>query len=41
MADLNKVSFSEGWNSLEFQALRHAHLTKDVSRTACAECAAG
>lgn len=40
MADLTKVSFMEGWNSTEFQALRAAHLAKDVSATACAECAA-
>jgi pyruvate-formate lyase-activating enzyme len=40
MADLTKVSFKEGWNSLEFQALRRAHLTRDVSGTACATCAA-
>jgi len=41
MADLNDVSFKDGWNSLEFQALRKAHLSKDVSGTACATCAAG
>jgi hypothetical protein len=40
MADLTKVSFSEGWNSPEFRALRKAHLSKDVSKTACRECAA-
>ena len=38
MADLTKVSFSEGWNSDEFRALRRAHLDKDVSKTGCAEC---
>lgn len=41
MADLNKVSFMEGWNSQAFQKLRAAHLARDVSKTACAECAAG
>lgn len=41
MADLNKVSFIDGWNSVAFQTLRAAHLAKDVSKTACAECAAG
>lgn len=41
MADLNEVSFMEGWNSLKYQALRSAHLKRDVSKTACAECAAG
>ncbi len=41
MADLNEVSFMEGWNSLGYQKLRAAHLTGDVSNTACAECATG
>ena len=41
MADLNEMTFMEGWNSLEYQALRKAHLNKDVSKTACATCAAG
>jgi hypothetical protein len=41
MADLTKVSFMAGWNSQEFQALRAAHIAKDVSKTGCAECAAG
>jgi len=41
MADLKKVSFREGWNSDAFRALRKAHLAKDVSATACGECAAG
>lgn len=40
MADLTKVSFMEGWNSKEFRELRAAHLAKDVSKTACRECAA-
>jgi hypothetical protein len=41
MADLNSTSFMDAWNSASFQALRAAHLAKDVSNTACAECAAG
>jgi organic radical activating enzyme len=41
MADLKQVRFMEGWNSLAFRALRTAHMSCDVSRTACAECAAG
>ena len=39
MADLTQVSFIEGWNSQVFQDLRRAHIAKDVSETACAECA--
>lgn len=41
MADLNEVSFMDGWNSPAFQQLRSAHLAKDVSATACSSCAAG
>ena len=40
MADLNEVSFMDGWNSLEFQALRSAHLKKDVTGTICEDCIA-
>lgn len=40
MADLKKVSFTEGWNSKPFQELRSAHLKKDVSGTACEQCVA-
>lgn len=40
MADLKRVSFLDGWNSLKYRALRQAHLDKDVSETACATCAA-
>lgn len=40
MADLKEVSFMEGWNSQKYQELRRAHLAKDVSKTACGECAA-
>lgn len=41
MADLNQVSFMDGWNSLAYQQLRQAHLDGDVSKTPCAECTAG
>jgi len=40
MGDLNKISFMEAWNSAEFQALRAAHLGKDVTGTVCMECVA-
>jgi MoaA/NifB/PqqE/SkfB family radical SAM enzyme len=40
MADLKQVSFMEGWNSLAYRSLRRAHLKRDVSKTACAGCAA-
>ena len=40
MADLREVPFMEGWNSLKYRALRRAHLCGDVSKTACADCAA-
>jgi len=38
MADLNEVSFMNGWNSMEFQKLRKAHLNKDVTGTECEHC---
>lgn len=38
MADLNQVSFMDGWNSRAYQDLRAAHLKRDVSNTPCAEC---
>lgn len=41
MADLKEQSFMEGWNSQKYQSLRAAHLCGDVSKTACADCAAG
>lgn len=41
MADLTKVSFMKGWNSLAFQMLRRAHLAKDVHGTACESCIHG
>lgn len=40
MADLNKMSFVDGWTSDEFRALRRAHISRDVSGTPCAECIA-
>jgi hypothetical protein len=40
MADLKEVDFLTGWNSDKFQALRAAHLKKDVSGTPCETCAA-
>ena len=40
MADLNDVSFMEGWNSVAFQELRKAHLGKDVTGTVCEQCVA-
>jgi len=39
MADLNEVSFLDGWNSERFQWLRRAHLNKDVRGTPCEFCA--
>ena len=40
MADLNEVSFMDGWHSAAFQALRARHLTKDVTGTVCENCVA-
>jgi len=40
MADLNEVSFMEGWNSPAFLALREAHLKRDVRGTICESCVA-
>lgn len=39
MADLNKVSFMDGWHSQKFQKLRRAHLNEQVEGTICKECA--
>ena len=39
VADLNKVSFMEGWHSATFRDLRKAHLKKDVKGTVCEDCA--
>jgi hypothetical protein len=40
MADLNKVSFMDAWNSESFVSLREAHLKKDVTGTVCQKCLA-
>jgi organic radical activating enzyme len=40
MADLNEVSFVEGWGSPEFRMLRKAHLNQDIRGTACESCVA-
>ncbi len=40
MADLKETDFMTGWNSPKFQALRAAHLAKDVTGTPCETCAA-
>jgi MoaA/NifB/PqqE/SkfB family radical SAM enzyme len=40
MADLNAVSFMQGWNSPSFMKLREAHLKKDVRGTICESCVA-
>ena len=39
VADLNEVSFMEGWHSATFQELRTAHINKDVKGTVCEDCA--
>ena len=41
MADLNKVDFMTGWNSVAYQQLRAAHIREDVRGTPCEACAAG
>ena len=40
MADLNEVSFMDGWNSDAFVKLREAHLARDVTGTICESCVA-
>lgn len=40
MGDLRKDSFLGCWNSPRFQALREAHLRRDVRGTACESCVA-
>lgn len=40
MGDLTKQSFVDAWNSPKFQSLRHAHIRRDVSGTACERCVA-
>jgi hypothetical protein len=39
MADLNKVSFMDGWHSMTFQDIRRAHINKNVKGTVCEDCA--
>jgi len=39
MADLNKVSFMEGWHSASFRDIRKAHINKNVKGTVCEDCA--
>lgn len=39
-ADLNDVSFMDGWNSTMFQETRRAHLKKDIKGTVCENCLA-
>jgi MoaA/NifB/PqqE/SkfB family radical SAM enzyme len=40
MGDLNEVPFLTAWNSAKYQALRAAHLKRDVTGTPCETCAA-
>ncbi|MFQ6016780.1 MAG: radical SAM/SPASM domain-containing protein [Kiloniellaceae bacterium] len=40
MGDLTRQSFMDAWNSERFQALRAAHLKKDVRGTPCEACVA-
>lgn len=40
MGDLREQSFMDAWNSEKFQALRAAHLRKDVTGTPCEHCIA-
>ena len=40
MADLNEVTFMQGWHSQTFQDLRARHLLKDVHGTVCEGCIA-
>jgi MoaA/NifB/PqqE/SkfB family radical SAM enzyme len=40
MGDLNETPFMEAWNGEKFQALRAAHLRKDVIGTPCQACVA-
>ena len=40
MGDLNTTPFLESWRSARFQALRTAHLRRDVRGTACESCVA-
>jgi hypothetical protein len=38
MADLNEVSFRDGWHSARFHELRAAQLRSEVAGTPCVEC---
>jgi radical SAM protein with 4Fe4S-binding SPASM domain len=40
MGDLTEEPFLEAWHSDRFQALRRAHLARDVTGTPCEECVA-
>lgn len=40
VGDLTKQSFMGAWNSEKFQAIRAAHLKKDVTGTVCEQCVA-
>jgi len=40
MGDLNRISFTEAWNSEPFVRLRAAHLKRDVKGTVCENCIA-
>ena len=40
MGDLTEQSFMEAWHSEKFQALRRAHLARDVTGTVCEKCVA-
>lgn len=40
MGDLNRQGFMQAWHSLQFQALRAAHLARDVGGTICEGCLA-
>jgi len=40
MGDLKEMSFMEAWHSIDFQALRAAHLKGDVTATPCEKCVA-
>ena len=40
MGNLHTTGFMDAWHSATFQALRRAHLTRDVKGTPCEECVA-
>ncbi len=41
MADLNEVSFEDGWNSDEFMELRQRHIDEDIDGSVCEKCLKG